>query len=90
MENIDIIYDNGIPLSLNKLLPEELKRIREQLGLSQKESGLIFGGGINAFNKYESGETAIPKSLDLLFVLLDQKYVSLDDLVKAKQKQKEK
>ena len=35
--------------------PEEIRAIREQLGLSQAEAGKIIGGGPRAFTKYEAG-----------------------------------
>ena len=33
----------------------EIRRIREKLGLTQAEAGRIFGGGVNAFSRYERG-----------------------------------
>ncbi len=39
------------------LSPEDIRYIRKNvLGLSQKEAGKIFGGGPNAFGRYERGE----------------------------------
>ncbi|MCW5589695.1 MAG: type II toxin-antitoxin system MqsA family antitoxin [Legionellales bacterium] len=39
------------------LTPTEIRRIRKNvLGLSQKEAAEIFGGGHNAFGRYERGE----------------------------------
>jgi putative zinc finger/helix-turn-helix YgiT family protein len=38
------------------LEPEEIRRIRKKLHLSQEEAGLLIGGGPRAFQKYESGE----------------------------------
>ena len=35
--------------------PEEIRRIREKIGLSQVEAGELLGGGPRAFTKYESG-----------------------------------
>ena len=37
------------------LAPEEIRAIRERLGLSQVEAGELLGGGPRAFTKYESG-----------------------------------
>ncbi|MVT69469.1 hypothetical protein GPL21_30715 [Bradyrhizobium pachyrhizi] len=37
------------------LTPQEIRRIREKIGLSQVEAGELLGGGPRAFTKYESG-----------------------------------
>jgi len=37
------------------LTPDDIRRIRETLGLSQAEAGEILGGGPRAFTKYENG-----------------------------------
>jgi HTH-type transcriptional regulator/antitoxin MqsA len=38
-----------------KANPSEVRLIREKLGLTQAEAGKIFGGGVNAFSRYERG-----------------------------------
>ena len=38
------------------LEPEEIRRIRKKLHLSQEAAGLMIGGGPRAFQKYESGD----------------------------------
>lgn len=38
------------------LFPEEIRRIRKKLHLTQEAAGQIIGGGPRAFQKYESGE----------------------------------
>lgn len=35
--------------------PPEVWIIREKLGLTQAEAGKVFGGGVNAFSRYERG-----------------------------------
>jgi len=62
------------------LAPSEIRRIRKKLGLTQKEAGEIFGGGIRAFSQYERGETAHGKALDKLLRLLDRHPELLDEL----------
>lgn len=52
------------------LLPDQVKLIREVLGLTQQKAGVLFGGGVNAFSRYERGETPIPKPLSQLLNLL--------------------
>src|SRR5260370_39239372 len=38
------------------LEPEEIKRIRRKLGLTQTAAGELIGGGPRAFQKYEAGD----------------------------------
>ncbi len=49
----------------------EVRRIRKKLGLTQAQAGTLFGGGHNAFSRYESGAARPPKSTDTLLRLLD-------------------
>jgi DNA-binding transcriptional regulator YiaG len=51
--------------------PEEIRRIREQLGLSQVEAGELLGGGPRAFTKYEAGTIKPAASVANLMRLLD-------------------
>ena len=54
------------------LEPDQIRIIREGLGLSQREAGQLLGGGPNAFAKYESGALAPAAALaNLLLVLKD-------------------
>ena len=55
----------------NLLLPEEIRRIRKKLGLTQSEASLILGGGPNAFNRYESGLGLPSKAISNLLRLLE-------------------
>lgn len=52
------------------LSPDEIKIVRETLHLTQQKASENFGGGINAFSRYERGETPIPKPLSQLLRLL--------------------
>ena len=54
------------------LLPEDVYRIRKRLGLTQKLAGQLIGGGINAFQKYESGEVLVSHAMTSALVLLDR------------------
>lgn len=51
-------------------LPDKVARVRKMLGLTQHEAGAIFGGGVNAFSRYERGyatpSVALVKLLDVL------------------------
>lgn len=51
--------------------PAFIARVRMKLNMGQREAGLIFGGGINAFNRYEAGKSKPPVSLVMLLTLLD-------------------
>jgi len=46
---------DGLVRALRKSHPPEIRIIREKLGLTQAEAGKIFGGGVNAFSRYECG-----------------------------------
>lgn len=52
------------------LTPEEVKSVRKKLRLTQKAAAIIFGGGINAFNRYEKGRLPVPRSLSQLLMIL--------------------
>jgi HTH-type transcriptional regulator/antitoxin MqsA len=51
------------------LSPLVVRAIRERCGLSQREAARVFGGGIKAFEKYESGEVAPSSAMTRLLVL---------------------
>lgn len=51
--------------------PEFIVRVRKKLALDQREAAELFGGGVNAFSRYENGKTKPPLALVKLFTLLD-------------------
>jgi HTH-type transcriptional regulator/antitoxin MqsA len=53
------------------LEPEEIRRIRKRLGLTQEEAGEIIGGGPRAFQKYETGDGLPSRAISSALVLLD-------------------
>ena len=53
------------------LEPEEIRRIRKKLKLSQETAGLIIGGGPRAFQKYESGDLLPSRAIGSALILLD-------------------
>lgn len=61
--------------------PDEVRRIRQRLGLSQRRAGEILGGGPRAFQKYESGEVAVSRPMANLLKLLDRDPARLADLI---------
>ena len=52
--------------------PGFITHVRKKLDLDQREAAEIFGGGINAFSRYENGKTKPPLALVKLFKLLDR------------------
>ena len=54
------------------LTSQEVHDIRAKLGLTQAEAAELFGGGINAFSRYERGETMQPRALDRYPALLKE------------------
>ncbi len=50
----------------NLLSGEEIRAIRNSLGLTQKDAALVFGGGANAFSKYENEEVIQSAAMDKL------------------------
>lgn len=52
--------------------PNFIASVRKKLALDQREAGEIFGGGVNAFSRYENGKTKPPLSLVKLLKLLDR------------------
>jgi len=52
--------------------PNFIARVRKKLHLDQREAAEIFGGGVNAFSRYENGKTKPPLALVKLLKLLDQ------------------
>lgn len=51
------------------LTGQEIAQMRERFGIHQREAAAIFGGGYNAFNKYESGEVLQSFAMDRLLRL---------------------
>jgi HTH-type transcriptional regulator/antitoxin MqsA len=52
--------------------PDFIATVRKKLELDQREAGEIFGGGVNAFSRYENGKTKPPLSLVKLLQVLDK------------------
>lgn len=53
------------------LEPEQIRRIRKKLGLSQAAAGEMIGGGPRAFQKYEAGDLLPSRAISSALVLLD-------------------
>ena len=62
------------------LLPNEIRRIRHKLRLSQEAAGLIIGGGKNAFTRYERGDILPSRAISNLLHLMDKQPEQLEIL----------
>lgn len=60
--------------------PHFIAGVRKKLRLDQREAAEIFGGGVNAFSRYENGKTKPPLALVKLFKLLDRHPDLLDEV----------
>ncbi len=69
---------SGLMLEFNKQVnasivdPEFITSVRKKLDLDQREAAEIFGGGVNAFSRYETGKTKPPVALVKLFKVLER------------------
>jgi len=52
--------------------PQFIADVRKKLELDQREAAEIFGGGVNAFSRYENGKTKPPLALVKLLKVLDR------------------
>jgi HTH-type transcriptional regulator/antitoxin MqsA len=52
--------------------PEFISSVRKKLALDQREAAEIFGGGVNAFSRYENGKTKPPVALVKLLRVLER------------------
>jgi HTH-type transcriptional regulator/antitoxin MqsA len=62
------------------LKPAEVRAIRLRLKLSQRKASELLGGGPRAFQKYESGEVLVSRSMTQLLRLLERDPRRLEEL----------
>jgi HTH-type transcriptional regulator/antitoxin MqsA len=60
----------------------DIRRIRKKIGLTQREAGAIFGGGPNAFQKYEQGAVTVSKAMSNLLRVLEKHPDAVEELKK--------
>ena len=65
------------------LLPNEIRKIRKRLKLTQIQAGLLLGGGKRAFQKYESGDVLPSRAISNLLRLLSNNPALLKTLPKV-------
>lgn len=78
MDMAEGIRHSAMMLAFNKQVnasivdPNFIATVRKKLALDQREAAEIFGGGINAFSRYETGKTKPPLALVKLLKVLDR------------------
>jgi HTH-type transcriptional regulator / antitoxin MqsA len=60
--------------------PAFIAQVRKKLDLDQRQAAEIFGGGVNAFSRYENGTTRPPLALVKLLKVLDRHPDLLDEI----------
>lgn len=60
--------------------PAFVARVRRKLKLGQREAAEIFGGGVNAFSRYETGKALPSLALVKLLKVLDRHPELLDEV----------
>ena len=63
------------------LSAEEVRRIRKKLRLPQKRAGLVLGGGLSAFGKYETRAGKPSQAMSNLLRLLDRDPARLGEIL---------
>ena len=63
--------------------PQFIIAVRKKLNLDQREAGEIFGGGVNAFSRYENGKTKPPLATVKLLKLLNNHPELLPEVIAA-------
>jgi len=65
-----LAFNKNVNASL--INPEFIAQVRTKLQLDQRQAAEIFGGGVNAFSRYETGVSRPPVSLIKLLKVLDR------------------
>lgn len=64
--------------------PGFIADVRRKLRLDQREAAALFGGGVNAFSRYETGKAKPPVALVRLLEVLDRHPELLDEIRSAR------
>ncbi len=78
LEMAESIRTGDLMLQFNKQVnaayvdPGYITQVRKRLNLDQRQAAEIFGGGVNAFSRYENGKTKPPLALVKLLKVLDR------------------
>lgn len=71
---------SGVQAPAVAMEPEEIRAIRERLGLSQAEAGELIGGGPRAFTKYEAGTVKPAAAVVKLLRLIEREPALIEQL----------
>ncbi len=86
LEMGESVRTSALMLAFNKQVnaaivdPGFIASVRKKLALDQREAAEIFGGGVNAFSRYESGKTKPPLALVKLLKVLERHPDLLDEV----------
>ena len=78
LDALESIRTSAAMLEFNKQVnativdPGFIATVRKKLALDQREAAEIFGGGVNAFSRYENGKTKPPLALVKLLKVLNR------------------
>lgn len=78
LDAVESARTSALMLEFNKQVnasivdPAFITSVRKKLALDQREAGEIFGGGVNAFSRYENGKTKPPLALVKLLKVLER------------------
>ena len=67
-----LMLDFNKTVNAESVDPAFIANVRKKLLLDQREAAEIFGGGVNAFSRYENGKTKPPLALVKLLKVLDR------------------
>lgn len=89
LDAIESTRTSALMLEFNKQVnasivdPGFIASVRKKLALDQREASEIFGGGVNAFSRYENGKTKPSLALVKLLKVLDRHPDLLDEIKAA-------
>ena len=69
---MNLMLDFNKQVNASIVAPDFIAGVRKKLALDQREAAAIFGGGVNAFSRYETGKTKPPLALVKLLKILDR------------------
>jgi len=77
--NAMLLFNSRVPPA--SVIDEKfVERVRKKLDLNQRQAAAIFGGGINAFSRYENGSARPSLALIKLLAILDRHPQLLDEI----------
>ncbi len=86
LELAESVRTSAVMLAFNKEVnaaivdPSFIAGVRKKLALDQREAAEIFGGGVNAFSRYENGKAKPSLALVKLLRVLDRHPDLLDEV----------